>query len=57
MWRSSYLFLKKPIALVIFGGGGGPDLVTPPLSMDSEIKKIDINDRYSKKYGCSLAAS
>ena len=37
--------------------GGGPDLVTPPLSMDSEIKKIDINDRYSKIYGCSLAAS
>ena len=23
MWRPSYLFLKKPIALVIFGGGGG----------------------------------
>ena len=29
-WRSSYLFLKKPITLVLFrGGGGGPDLLTP----------------------------
>ena len=53
MWRSSYLFLKKPITLVIFRGGG-PDLLTPHLSMDSEIKRIGRNDRYSQIYGCSI---
>ena len=39
VWRSSFLFLKKPLTLVIFRGGGGvggggtgsPD---PHLSMD-----------------------
>ena len=57
VWRSSYLFLKKPITLVIFGGGGGLDLLTPNLSMDSEIKRIGRNDRYSQIYGCSIATN
>ena len=38
------------------GGGGGPDLLTPHLSMDSEIKRIGRNDRYSQIYGCSTTA-
>ena len=60
VWRSSYFFLKKPITLVIFGGGGGGgglDLLTPNLSMDSEIKRIGRNDRYSQIYGCSIATN
>ena len=36
------------------GGGGGPDLLTPHLSMDSEIKRIGRNYRYSQIYGCSI---
>ena len=34
-------------------GSGSPD---PHLSMDSEIKRIGRNDRYSLIYGCSIAA-
>ena len=63
MWRSSYLFLKKPITLVIFrgwwGGGegsGSPD--PPPLyGFRNQIERIGRNDRYSQIYGCSIAAS
>ena len=33
------------------GGEEGPDLLTP-LSMDSEIKRIGRNDRYSQIYDC-----
>ena len=64
MWRSSYLFLKKPsITLVIFRGwwgegSGSPDPPPPHhQSMNSEIKRIGRNDRYSQMYGCSIAAS
>ena len=39
------------------GGGGGRSLLTPHLSMDSEIKRIGRNDRYSQIYGFSIAAS
>ena len=39
------------------GGGGGLDLLTPNLSMDSEIKRIGRNDRYSQIYGCSIATN
>ena len=39
------------------GRGGGPDLLNPFLSIDSEIKRIGRNDRYSQIYGCSIAAS
>ena len=46
VWRSFYLFLKKPITLIIFRGSGSwsPD---PHLSVDSEIKRIGKNDRCS----------
>ena len=37
------------------GGGWDPNLLTPHLSMDSEIKGIGRNDRYSLIYGCSIA--
>ena len=41
----------------LVGGGGDPDLLTPHLSLDSEIKRIGRNDRFSQIYGCSMAAS
>ena len=53
---SSYLFLNKPTTLAIFWGGGDSDLLTPHRSMDSEIKRIGRNDRYSLIYDCSIAA-
>ena len=39
------------------GGGLGSGSPDPHLSMDSEIKRIGRNDRYSQIYGCSIAAS
>ena len=39
------------------GGGGVSGSPDPHLFMDSEIKRIDSNDRYSQIYGCSIAAS
>ena len=52
------LIPKETYNTINFPGGGGvsgsPD---PHLSMDSEIKRIGRNDRYSQIYGCSIAAS
>ena len=43
MWRSSYLFLKKPVALAIFGGGGGSksrDPIPPSLWIQKSRESI-----------------
>ena len=40
-----------------FLGGGGSGSPDPNLSMDSEIKRIGGNDRYSQIYGCSIVAN
>ena len=51
------LIPKETYNTCTFQGGGGPDLLTPHLSMYSEIKRMGRNDRYSQIYGCSSTAS
>ena len=49
VWRSLYSFLKKPIILVISGGGGVQLSPSPPLYgfVTHEIMIISRNDRCS----------